>query len=227
MSSNTVNGLPTALQGLSINGNSSTKSSNQLGAQDFLNLMVAQMKNQDPLSPTNSSQFLSQLAQFGTVSGINSLQSSFSTLSSTLQSNQALQASTMVGRTVLVDGTSLTQPANGGGASGAVNLSASTGDLVVTVSDAAGQVVRRIDMGPQSAGLVNFTWNGLNDSGASVPPGTYQVSADAMVSGQAVSQPTLVNAQVQSVTLSNNGSSPQLNLANIGPVSLDKVQQVM
>jgi len=228
MSSNTVNGLPAALQGLSINSGSSTQSSsNQLGAQDFLNLMIAQMKNQDPLSPTNSSQFLSQLAQFGTVSGINSLQSSFSTLASSLQSNQALQASTMVGRTVLVNGTTLSQPANGGGATGAVNLSASTGDLVITVKDAAGQVVRRMDMGTQPAGLVNFTWDGLNDAGKSVAPGTYQVSADASINGQTVSQPTLVNARVESVTLSKDGSSPQLNLTDLGPVSLDKVQQVM
>jgi flagellar basal-body rod modification protein FlgD len=76
----------------------------ELGQDDFLELMVAQLKNQDPMKPMESGEFLGQLAQFGTVNGIRSLQSSSKGLLSTLQSVQALQASNLVGRSVLVKG---------------------------------------------------------------------------------------------------------------------------
>ena len=84
-----------------------------LGQDEFLELMMTQLQNQDPLNPAESGEFLSQIAQFGTVNGITELQQSFSTLASSLQSNQALQASTMVGRSVLVENNILQLGATG------------------------------------------------------------------------------------------------------------------
>ena len=73
-----------------------------LGQEDFLHLMLTQLKNQDPFKPMESGEFLGQIAQFGTVQGLAGLQTSFDSLSSSLVSNQALQASTVVGRSALV-----------------------------------------------------------------------------------------------------------------------------
>ena len=95
---NTLN----SINGLSLDSNASTqpKPGDELGQADFLQLMTAQLEAQDPLKPQESGEFLTQLAQFGTVNGIQELQKSFTGLSNSLLSLQALQASTLVGRTV-------------------------------------------------------------------------------------------------------------------------------
>ena len=90
--SNTI--LPAELQNLALK-EPVKKTDKSLGQDDFLNLMLTQLQNQDPTNPMDSSNFMSQIAQFSTVNGITDLNSSFASLSSSLQSNQALQASTM------------------------------------------------------------------------------------------------------------------------------------
>lgn len=203
-----------------------TKSSNKLGQDDFLNLMIAQLKNQDPSKPAESAEFLSQLAQFGTVNGITELQKSFTTLATSLQSNQALQASTMVGRSVLVD-SATARLAGAEGVDGAVDLDQAAGALTVSIHAADGTLVRRIDLGNQQAGLVRFKWDGLDEGGVGAPPGLYRLKAEASFDGTSVAQPTLVQARVESVTLVPGGGSPQLNLANFGAVAIEDVREVM
>jgi len=197
-----------------------------LGQSEFLQLMLTQIQHQDPLNPADSGEFLSQLAQFGTVNGITELQSSFNVLATTLQSSQALQASTMVGRTVLVPG-DVGLLETGVGLQGAVELPSSTAGLNVLVHDASGQLVRQINLGTQESGLVRFTWDGFSDSGQPVPTGTYRISAQALIDGKAVNQPTLIQAQVQSVTLGNAGNETSLNLRGLGAVSMNDVREIL
>ena len=196
-----------------------------LGQEAFLELMVAQLKNQDPMNPMESGEFLGQIAQFGTVNGITELQNSFALLASSLQSSQALQASTMVGRNVLVtaDGARLN---SGEAIVGAVELAQPVGALTVSIFDAAGQLLRRIGLGAQSAGLARFTWDGLDEAGSAVPEGDYRVTAEANVDGETVSLGTLIQARVESVTLLP-GADPRLNLTDLGSVALADVKQVM
>lgn len=196
-----------------------------LGQEAFLELMVAQLENQDPLSPMESGDFLSQIAQFGTVNGIGELQDSFALLASSLQSSQALQASTMVGRNVLVAAdTARLRP--GEAISGAVELAKPVGGLTVSIYDASGQVVRRLGLGAQSAGVPQFTWDGLDEAGTGVPAGDYRVVAEANVDGATVSLGTFIQARVESVTLLP-GADPRLNLTDLGSVALADVKQVM
>lgn len=224
--SNSINGLPPGLEHLAAASQAPARKGDRLGQEDFFNLMITQLKNQDPLKPLESGEFLGQLAQFGTVNGITELQSSFAQLAGALQSNQALQASTMVGRSVLVPSETVSL-GTGGGVSGAVDLPSSTGELVISIHDAAGQLVKRLSLSAQEAGVVRFTWDGLSDGGGQVPPGRYRISAEAQVNGSNVAFPTLVQDQVDSVTLRRDGSAPQLNLSGLGPVNLDQVRQVM
>lgn len=222
---NEINGLSAALEGLSITNKTATVDKS-LGQDTFLKLMIAQLKNQDPTSPMESQEFLQQLAQFSTVSGINNLQTSVSSLASSLQSSQALQASTMVGRDVLVASESLPLAATGG-ASGAIELSEAATNLGVSVYDRNGTLVKRIDLGSRSAGLVNFDWDGTNVKGERVPQGSYQLKAEAVVDKETVSYPTYINEKVNSVTLQRNGAGPLLNLSSLGTVTLDQLKQIM
>ncbi len=202
-----------------------TEGASRLGQEAFLELMVAQLQHQDPLKPMESGDFLGQIAQFSTASGIADLQGSFTTLADALQSNQALQASTMVGRTVLVAGD--TVDFDGAGAvRGAAELAQGSGEVVVNVHDAAGQLLKRLSLGAREAGPVQFTWNGLDDAGAAVPAGSYRIEVQALTGDGPVSVPAWVPAKVESVSL-RAGGTPQLNLAGRGAVGLGEVKQVM
>ncbi|MCP5144829.1 MAG: flagellar hook assembly protein FlgD [Gammaproteobacteria bacterium] len=220
--------LPTGLDALSATRLTNKQgTSKDVGQDEFFKLMIAQLKNQDPMKPMENGEFLTQIAQFSTVNGIRELQNSFSTLASSMQSSQALQASTMVGRTVFLDGSQLiaggSAPANG-----AVVLPLAASDVTVTIEDGAGQVVREIHLGAQQAGNVEFTWEGLDDAGGNVPQGIYNVKANAVFDdygAQAVG--TLVKLKVESVTVPGIGQPPQLNLSDRRSVTLSDVIEVM
>lgn len=221
--SNTI--LPAGLEHLAIK-QPEKKASDGLDQDAFLELMLTQLKHQDPTNPMESGDFLSQMAQFGTVNGITELNKSFATLSGSLQSSQALQASTMVGNTVLVPGNK-SELLSGNQLSGAIDLNNSTSNLVLSVFDAAGQSVRQIDLGSHTAGMTKFTWDGLDNSGNAVPAGTYTLEAAALTNGEAVAQSVLVNARVDSVSLSKTGGEPLLNLSGLGTVSISEVREIM
>jgi len=209
-------------------GLADTKESPQaanLGQEAFLELMLTQLKNQDPFKPMESGEFLSQIAQFSAVTGIQDLQSSFSTLSSALTSNQALQASSLVGRTVLVPRETAVL-SEGGNISGTVDVPSSTPDLVLSIHDPSGQLVRRISLGQQTDGQIPFAWDGRNDAGNPVPAGIYQVRATALVGGEPVAVETLTNARVDSVTLGRSGEGLTLNLAGLGSLALSEIRQI-
>jgi len=202
-----------------------TYGSSELGQDAFLELMIAQMKNQDPLEPMENGEFMSQLAQFTTSSGVKDLQSSFSQLAASMQSYQALQASSLVGRSVLAPG-GAAQFTQTGPVEGVIDLTSSTQQLVVGIYDGSGQLVRRIDMGTQAPGSLSFTWDGYSDDGRLMPAGVYGVKANALVDGNSVAMGTAVYAAVDSVNLGGANRGVQLNLAGLGTLDLAQVRQV-
>lgn len=199
------------------------KKAESLGQADFLKLMTTQLQNQDPLKPLESNEFLGQIAQFSTVSGIQGLQDSFKTLSSSLTSSQSLQAAGLVGHGVLYP--SATGYLDGdNGLAGGIDMT-SGGQLAVEIVDGSGQVVRRLDYGTQPAGTTYFTWDGKDAAGNQLPSGSYGIRGQVTRNGKSEAADTLAAGLVQSVALGSNGLS--LNLAGIGPVAFDKVRQII
>lgn len=195
----------------------------ELGQDAFLKLMTTQLQNQDPFKPMESGEFLGQIAQFSTVSGINEMQESLAGLTSALTSNQTLQAAAMVGRGVMVPGDSAFLFAEGG-MGGAAELT-SSGALSVEITDSAGQVVRRLDLGQQSAGNADFSWDGLDEAGNRMPEGSYGFRAQLDVGGVTSSVPTLAVGLVNSVSLGASGLT--LNLFGMDPVAMTEVREIL
>jgi flagellar basal-body rod modification protein FlgD len=197
-----------------------------LGGTDFLTLMLAQLKNQDPTSPVDSNTFLTQLAQLSEVQGITSLNTSFGALSSSLTSNQALQASSLLGHQALVSSSTATIAA-GATVSGAVNVPQTTSQVVLNVSDSSGALVSQINLGAQTAGLASFSWNGLTSSGAQAPAGTYTLTAQyAGATKSSTAATTLVNGTVESVSMGAGSTGMTLNVAGVGSVPFSSVQTI-
>ena len=203
-----------------------TAKRDELGQEDFLTLMITQFRNQDPFEPMDNGDFLGQLAQFGTVNGIERLNSAFSGLSSSIQSEQVLQAANLVGRSVLAQ-TDSGYLSDGGSLSGSVVLPSSASSVQVEISDASGQLIRRLDIGSHEAGLAEFTWDGRDDSQELLPAGHYTITARATRGTSVESVATYLQANIESVNLGQYGQGMTLNLAGGDELSVNQIRRIL
>jgi len=200
--------------------------SDKLGQGDFMKLMTAQLNNQDPMKPMEGGEFFNQIAQFSTVSGIQELQSSFDKVANAMFSSQALQASGMVGRTVMVpsDRGAL---GDAGSVTAAFDVPAATNDLQVNIYDVSGQLVRTANLGASNAGSTTYNWDGRGNDGSQLPQGQYILKAQAKYDDETLALESYIAEKVESVSIGNNGAGVTLNLAGQGPVSLGSIKQIM
>lgn len=202
------------------------KARDSLGQEDFLTLMISQFRNQDPFEPMDNGEFLGQLAQFSTVNGISSLNAAFAGLAGSMQDNQALQAAGLVGHKVLAV-TDIAYLDAEQSLSGGVELESSAGNVQIDITNPSGELVQQLNLGEQPPGMVRFTWDGTDASGDRAAPGLYQVTARAMRGSSVESMPTVIEAEIQSVTLGQFGGGMTLNLAGGQNMPLGQVYQII
>jgi flagellar basal-body rod modification protein FlgD len=164
-----------AAQGLS----SALGQNKAMGRDAFLKLLVAQLKNQDPLKPQDNSAFVAELAQFSSLEqsmGVNDK------LNQMMLQNQGMANSNvvnMVGQVATVKGSLVTTDGSGLGVPLAFKQDLGSADTVVQIQDANGRVVRTLDLGERPAGISRITWDGRSDDGIVQPAGTYAVAIQA------------------------------------------------
>lgn len=209
--------------------------SSELGQKAFLELMITQMENQDPLSPQENTEFIAQLAQFSSVEALDSLNSNFDSFTNSFVANQALQASTLVGRSVTVP-TDTALLEEGDVVSASVDIPAGVGDVSVSIYSETGSLVEQINLGVQSAGEMVLRWDGMQAElngemldwqsrhQEGLPPGVYRFEVSTNIDGEGTELDTALSANVNSVTVGASGQLT-LNLAGIGAVSLAEVKQ--
>jgi flagellar basal-body rod modification protein FlgD len=204
---------------------SGSTGSSTLGKDSFLQLLVTQMKNQNPLDPQDNTQFVSQLAQFSSLESMQNLNTTVNSISTQYQSSQALQASSLVGRSVIVDSGS-TAVDTSKSMTGSVVVPSESSVTTVKVFDSSGAAVRTIDLGAQKAGTTSFTWDGKSDSGVAQASGNYSFVASGSLDGTNTALGTYLPATVSSVTMASSGSDMTLNLASGNSIALSKVKQI-
>ncbi len=198
--------------------------SEELGKNEFMELMIAQLENQSPLDPQDNGAFISQLAEFSALEEMQGLNQTVNNFATQFQSTQALQASAMVGRTVLVPAGEGPLSANGS-MSGIVEVPASTPSLTISVFNRSGELVNRYDMGQQMAGSVPFIWDGTNQQGEVMPYDEYVIKAEGRVGGDTQQLSTLLSANVNSVSIAQGGAI-SLNLNGMGAVPLENIREI-
>lgn len=222
------------LSNLSINNKPAETKSNELGQTAFLELMITQLNNQDPLSPQDNTEFIAQLAQFSSVEGLERLNKNFDSFSSSFMSNQALQASSLVGTSVTVPAETARLAAEGI-VSGSVDLPAATADMKINIYNSKGTLAASIPVGGMPEGEVSFRWDGqyMEVNGellswsageTALPVGEYRFEVYATQDGKAEQLETALSANVNSVTLGADGVIT-LNLAGLGAVNIGDVKQ--
>jgi len=226
MATTSVTSASASVQALldSVNTRQQSQTSQMSEAEDrFLKLLTTQLKNQDPLNPLDNAQMTSQLAQISTVSGIEKLNATLQLLLQGSQEAQTTQAANLVGHGVLVPGSALLLTS--GAAVGGIELSAAADKVTVTIKDGNGLAVRTLALGDMEAGVHNFTWDGLTDSGAQAVDGSYSISVAAKQGTENVAASALNLGVVRSVIRGSTGFS--LDVGNFGNFMMDDVKQIL
>lgn len=204
-----VNNTTTSAPALS----SALNSNPAMGRDAFLKLLVAQLKNQDPLKPQDNSAFVAELAQFSSLEqsmGVNDK------LNQMMLQNQGMANSNvvnMVGQIATVKGSLITTDGSGVGAPVAFTQDRASDDTVVQIQDANGRIVRTLDLGERPAGISRITWDGRSDDGLVMPAGTYAVALKATDADGG----TVVTSQETSGTITGvafDKGYPVLHLSN-------------
>lgn len=209
----------------SMNGSRSTgtKSADGDAESRFMTLLVAQMKNQDPLNPLDNAQVTSQLAQLSTVTGITRLNTTLETLLAGYNTSQSLEAASMIGHGVFIAGD--TMKLVDSTAVLGVELAEPADSVLVSIKDANGKEVQQLELGSHAAGIFPIVWDGTTKNGDAAAEGTYKFSVTATRAGASVALTALGYAVVNSVSTSNAGV--RLNLTNNASVGLTDVRQIL
>ncbi|MEZ8826983.1 flagellar hook assembly protein FlgD [Vibrio amylolyticus] len=203
-----------------------TTGKQDLKQEDFLSLLTKQLAQQDPFKPVSNDQMIAQMASFATVDGIGKMNTQFESLNSSMTSNQALQASSLVGRDVLVPGAAGVK-ADGAAMSAMVKLPQSLDNLFVRIENEAGQLLRTFEVGSKPAGDSKVEWDGKDDNGNPLPAGKYNVRASGLLDGENREFEVSTYANVNSVLLGKGDGNVLLNLAGFeSPVRLAEVLEV-
>ncbi len=197
-----------------------TQTSDEL-QERFMTLLITQIKNQDPLNPLDNAEVTSQLAQLNMVGGIERLNDRIEAMAASFLSGQSLQAASLVGRNVLVEAGTLDNTGEGGRFG--VELARSVDAMSVSIVGPTGEIVERLDLGPQPAGMHALEWDGLDSSGQAAPAGSYRIDITATTGGESVAVTALAARTVSAVTTGDG--KVQLELSNTGTVSLGQVRQ--
>jgi flagellar basal-body rod modification protein FlgD len=199
--------------------------SQQMDQADFLQLMTAQLKNQDPFAPVDNTQMVAQMAQLSQSSGIAEMNTTLKAISARLGATTTSDMMAWVGRTVQTEG-DVAYPGTDGTLSGSIDLGADAANVSVTIQNANGEVLKTVDLGAQSKGTIDFQWDGTTDSGNPAGAGPFTIKTSARNGdGGTVTATPLVWAPVTSVTMASDGT-PLLTLPGIGQVSANSVRKV-
>jgi flagellar basal-body rod modification protein FlgD len=220
------NGLNTNLYWQPEKTGVSDGSNQTLSQEDFFSLLTEQLSNQDPTKPVDNDQMVAQMTSFTMADGIEQLNDKFSDFASSMTSNQALQASSLIGQEVLLQGDIGYISAEGQNVSGVVIAEQSVQDLEITIENETGEIIKSINVGTQAAGNIEFNWDGTDANGNNMPVGNYVVRAQGNVAGESIVLPTAINRHVDSVSLAASSQGIILNLDGDVSVTLKDVIQI-
>lgn len=175
---------------------------NSMGKEGFLQLLVAQMKNQDPTNPLKGTEFATQLAQFNSVEQLLNLNSSMESMVNSQEmmasSLSNVMTASLVGKSVTAVGDQLHLEA-GGTAGVNYRLNGSAETVEITIKDMSGNVIRTENLSGLSSGDNTWEWDGKDSSGQTAAEGTYQVEIEALNGDSEVKALALVEGEVDSV----------------------------
>ncbi len=212
-------GVEESMLGSRYISNQKTKS---LGKEDFLQLLITQLRYQDPLNPLESVEFTAQLAQFSSLEQLFNIKDGINELASSQTNNRKIEALSMMGKYVEAEGELLSIDKDKTGTGGFIIDEPAVCEVYIYSMD--GQLIRRIDLGPLKEGEHEFRWDGRDNNGEMVEPGTYSFQVNAEnIDGKSVNVDTRIKGMVTGINF--EGEQPEIFIENI-PVKLSQILEV-
>lgn len=193
----------------------------------FLRLFTTQLQNQNPLDPMKNEAFVAQLAQFSSLEATTRMSDSLDQFVTSQSTERVMRGASLIGKNVFVSGATVSQ-SGGQPIEGMLNLEGMADSVMLQVVDRnTGQIVNAMDLGPQMAGEVEFTWNGGNFEGEAAPAGDYVFLAE-MAQGEAKKQvPVLAEAKVKGVSWNDEIGQVLLEIADGQSVPLSEIKRIL
>lgn len=197
------------------------RNENDIGAlkNEFLTLMLAQMKNQDPLNPMDGAEYASQMAQFSTVEGIQNMGKLQQQNNNLIDSLQVLQTADLVGNKVSIPASQI-KLSEEETLNGFVNMKTSAEEVSVIVRNSSGEVVKEINLGSQGVGRVDFEIPDLEK-------GSYQMDVVARNGDKETVSTPYLERRIDKVSIPGSGGDVQLSVSGIGNISLYSVNEFL
>ncbi|GHA58962.1 flagellar hook capping FlgD N-terminal domain-containing protein [Photobacterium aphoticum] len=199
-----------------VSGNGTVPTSN-----GFLTMMVAQIQNQNPLNPTDGTQYLTQLGMMSAVESLEGVKMGMMNMNIGITNLEMLQATNLVGKKVLMDVKGELDVSEGQTLEGRVKFDQAVDKATVMVYDDSGELVDKIELGPQGAGMAEFTIDG-DELGT----GEYSFEVMAETGGEAWSQKIMIAADVESVNIPADGGAIMLSLKGVGVMSMYDMREI-
>ena len=197
------------------------KAKDQLGQEDFLKLMTTQLQNQDPFAPMENGEFIAQMAQFSTVTGITSMDESLKNVAAKLGETRIATAANMLGHSVLVPG-KIARADDDGSVNGVIDLPSAATNVNVVFKSQNGEILDTINLGNQSSGLVGFAWHGApKDMIESDEPIFVEAYANSGKGMEGVN--SSIFAEVLSSSAGDGNSGVMLDVRDYGTISANEV----
>lgn len=192
--------------------------------QNFLKLLIAQIKNQDPMSPMDASTMTAQMSQLNMVNSMATMNTSMQAMLTQMQSANFLNQASLIGQTPMVAGNSINFM--GDEVILGTNLANPLQGVIATIKDASGNAVGTVDLGNLKNGMTNFAFNGVGSNGAVLPNGTYRVEISGNTSSGNTETPTVyVGSQVVSIVKDSSAGQALLKLADGRSIKAPDVMQ--
>lgn len=203
-------------------GKSAEVSRGSLGKDDFLKLLVTQLQYQDPLNPTDNTQFVAQLAQFSSLEGITNLQLTAEGMKGSIDAMQDYSSTAFIGRSVKAEGNSF--EFSGSPVTLGYSVMDNAASSVMTVRDTAGRLVRSVDLGTLSAGDHLAEWDGRDNNGVAMGPGNYTFMVSAKgADNTMVPTTTYVTGPVTGLSLDDSGAQLIVGSSKVARESIKAV----
>lgn len=198
---------------------------NNLDQDSFMKLLLAQLKMQNPTNPFDSTTMMQQVSQLTNMASTQALEKSIRELTTNMGASQVLQASEIIGKNVQVisDRSPLTENQ---GLRGSVIIPEGVENVQVEIRDSQGQLVKTLPLSSFNDGVMDFTWDGLDESGQKRSPDFYKISASGIMNGEYVALSTAGTYQVQSVALDRQGKGVIVNVDGLGGVNMDEIIKI-
>jgi flagellar basal-body rod modification protein FlgD len=201
-------------------------SKTQLKPDDFMKLMLAQLRMQNPLKPYDNSAMLQNMAQISSLNATKDLQASIQNLDTNMGKSQVLSASQLVGRKANFP-SDVSPLVEGDGLSGSVIVPGQATEVTVTIKDKNGQDVKTIKLGATGSGVADFKWDGMDADGKKMDPDFYKISASATIDGKQVQILTAGTFKINSVALNPRTNEVILNVDGLGGMKMNEILKIL